>query len=51
LVAKVVERFTVSKQETQKLGVVRFNIRKISELEFRNKIRIRFQRVLQHWGI
>jgi len=44
LVAKVGERLRVSKQETQKLGVVRFNLRKISELEFRNKIRITFQK-------
>jgi len=41
---------TVSKQETQKLGVARFNLKEISAVEFRNKNKLRSQGVLQLWS-
>jgi hypothetical protein len=45
VVANVGERLIISKQETQKLGVARFNIRKINGMDFRNKIKLRSQKV------
>jgi predicted dithiol-disulfide oxidoreductase (DUF899 family) len=37
MVAKVRERLAVSKQTTQKFDVVKFNLRKLSELEVRKE--------------
>ena len=41
VVAKVRERLTVSKHEAQKFDVERFNLRKLSELEFRKQYQIK----------
>jgi len=40
VVAEVRERFAVRKQAAQKLGVERFNIRKLNELEVRKQYQI-----------
>jgi hypothetical protein len=40
VVAKVRERLAVSKQAAQKFDVVRFNLRKLNELEVRKECRI-----------
>jgi len=49
-VAKVRERLAVSKQETQKFDVERFNLRKLNELEFRKQYQIKISnRFLQLW--
>ena len=40
MVATVRERLAVSKQVTQKFDVERFNLRKLSELEFRKQYQI-----------
>jgi hypothetical protein len=37
VVAKVRERLAVSKKETQKFDIERFNLRKLYELEIRNQ--------------
>jgi len=50
VVAKVRERLALSKQAAQKFEVERFNLRKLNELEVRNKIRLRSQTGLQLWG-
>jgi hypothetical protein len=40
VIAEDREGLTVSKQETQKFDVERFNLRKISEMEFREPYQI-----------
>ena len=40
MVAKVRERFTVSKQAAQKFDEGRFNLRKLNEMEVRKQYRI-----------
>jgi hypothetical protein len=47
VVANVGARLTISKQETQKLGMARFILRKKSGMEFRNKTKLRSLRVFQ----
>jgi len=37
-VAKVTERMAVKKQETRKFDVERFNLRKLNELEVRERV-------------
>jgi len=49
VVAKVRERLALSKQAAQKFHEERFNLRKLNELEVRNKIRLRSQTGLQLW--
>jgi hypothetical protein len=49
VVAKFRERFSVSKKTAQKFDVESFNLRKLSEPEFGNIIRIRSQYSLQLW--
>jgi len=49
VVAKVRERFAVSKQEAQEFHVDRFNLRKLSDLEIRSSIGFRHQTGLQLW--
>jgi hypothetical protein len=51
VIAEVREGLVVSKQETQKFDVEKFNLRKISEMELGNRIRLRSQRGLQFWKI
>ena len=41
MVAEVRERLAVSKQETQKFDMDRFNLRRISELEVRKQFQIK----------
>jgi DNA repair ATPase RecN len=41
MIAKVRERLAISKQAAQKLDVVRFNVRKLSELEVRKQYYIK----------
>jgi hypothetical protein len=48
--ARVRERLAVSKQAAQKFDVKRFNFNKLSDLQVRNCIRLRFQAGLQVWG-
>jgi hypothetical protein len=43
VVAKVEKKLAVRKQAEQKFDVERFNFRKLSELEFRKRIRLRSQ--------
>jgi hypothetical protein len=49
VIVKVREILALSKQEAQKLDVETFNLRKLSELEIGNSIRLRSQTTLQLW--
>jgi hypothetical protein len=49
VVAKVTARLTVCKKAAQKFDVDRFTLRKLSELEVRNSIRLRYRTGLQLW--
>jgi hypothetical protein len=40
VIAEVRKRLAVSKEETQQFDVERFNLRKISELEFRKEFQV-----------
>jgi len=44
VIAEVREGLVVSKQETQKFDVERFNLRKISEMEFRKPYEIKISK-------
>ena len=44
MIAEVREGLVVSKQETQKFDVERFNLRKISEMEFRKPYEIKISK-------
>ena len=44
MIAEVREGLVVSKQETQKFDVERFNLRKISEMEFRKPYQIKISK-------
>jgi hypothetical protein len=41
MVAKIMERLAVSKQAAQKFGVERFNLRNLSNFEFRKEFQIK----------
>src|SRR5215469_147361 len=49
VVAKLRERLAVRKQAAKKFDGERFNLRKLSELEVKNSIRLRLQTGLQLW--
>ena len=49
VIAEVREILSVRKQAAQKFDVERFNLKKLSELEVKNVIRMKFQGGLQLW--
>jgi hypothetical protein len=49
VVAKVRENLAVTKQETQKFDVERFNLRKLNELKARKQYQIKISNSLQLW--
>jgi len=49
VVAKVREKFAVSKQEAQKFVLERFNLRKLNELEARKQYQIKISNSMQLW--
>jgi hypothetical protein len=49
VIAEVRETLSVRKHAAQKFDVERFNLKKLSELEVKNVIRMKFQEGLQFW--
>jgi len=49
MVVKVKEKLAVTKQETQKFDVERFNLRKLNELKARKQYQLKISKSLQLW--